>query len=96
LRISVLPTISSLFRACRHGSCYEAIGKPKEAARASRRQPSISTDVNAAENMNSAARNYGKAGEKETAIELYKKVKKKLPTSTFARDADRYIAGLAV
>jgi len=79
------------------GSCYEAIGKPKEAAesfeKAAAKYPQ---DVNAAENMNSAARNYGKAGEKETAIELYKKVKKNFPTSTFARDADRYIAGLAV
>jgi tetratricopeptide (TPR) repeat protein len=79
------------------GSCLEAMGKYKEAAenfeKAATKYPQ---DVNAAENLSNAARNYGKAGEKQTAIELYKKVKKNYPTSVFARDADRYIAGLAV
>jgi tetratricopeptide (TPR) repeat protein len=79
------------------GSCYEAMGKYKEAAenyeKAGAKYPQ---DVNAAENLSNAARAYGRAGEKETAIELYKKVKKNYPTSPFARDADRYIAGLAV
>jgi hypothetical protein len=46
--------------------------------------------------MSNAARNYGKAGEKEKAIELYTKLKNNYPTSTFARDADRFIAGLSV
>jgi len=79
------------------GSCYEAMGKYKEAAenfeRAATKYPH---DVNAAENLSNAARDYGMAGEKETAIDLYTKVKKNYPTSTFARDADRFIAGLAV
>ena len=79
------------------GSCYEALGKYKEAAenyeKASTKYPQ---DGSAAENMSNAARNFGMAGDKETAIELYKKVKKNYPTSTFARDADRFIAGLTV
>jgi len=79
------------------GSCYEAMGNYKEAAenfeKAAAKYPQ---DANAAENMSSAARNYGKAGDKEAAINLYKKIKKNYPTSTFARDADRFIAGLAV
>ncbi len=79
------------------GSCYEAMGKHKEAAenfeKAATKYPQ---DGNAAENMSSAARNYGQAGEKETAIELYKRVQKNYPASSFARDADRFIAGLEV
>ena len=49
-------------------------------------------DPNAAENLVNAARNFGRAGEKEHAVELLKKVKKEYPTSTAARDVDRYIA----
>jgi TolA-binding protein len=79
------------------GDCNEAMGKYKEAAgdyeKAATKYPQ---DANAAENLSNAARNFGRAGEKETAIELYKKVKKNYPASTFARDADRFIAGLAV
>jgi len=52
-------------------------------------------DVNAAENLNSAARNYAFAGEKEKAVELYKKLKKTYPTSTFGREADRYLSQLS-
>lgn len=78
-------------------SCYEAMGKYKEAAenfeRAGTKYPD---DASAAENMANAARNYGLAGDKATAIDLYKKLKQKYPTSAFARDADRFIAGLAV
>jgi len=79
------------------GSCSEALGKYKEAAqdyeKAATKYPQ---DAGAAENLSNAARCYGKAGEKESAIELYKKVKKNYPTSTFARDADRFIEELAV
>ncbi len=79
------------------GSCYEAMGKYKEAAenyeKAATKYPQ---DVNAAENLSNAARDYGMAGEKETAVDLYKKLKKNYPTSTFARDADRFITELTV
>jgi TolA-binding protein len=53
-------------------------------------------DVSAAENLNNAARDYGQAGDREKAIELYKRIKKNYPTTAFARDADRYIAQLSV
>ena len=55
-----------------------------------------SRDVNVAENLNNAARNYAEAGEKEKALELYRRLKKNFPTTTFGRDADRYIAQLSV
>ena len=79
------------------GSCYEAKRLLKEAAasfeKAGTQYPK---DVSAAENLNNAARDYGQAGEKEKAIDLYKRIKKNYPTTAFARDADRYIAQLSV
>jgi tetratricopeptide (TPR) repeat protein len=78
-------------------SCYEAMGKYKDAAEHFEEAGTkYAEDVNAAENLANAARNYGLAGDKETAIDLYKKLKQNYPTSAFARDADRFIAGLAV
>jgi len=50
----------------------------------------------AAEYMNNAARCYGLAGESAKAIELFKKLKKEYPTSSFARDADRYITQYSI
>jgi tetratricopeptide (TPR) repeat protein len=79
------------------GSCYEAKGMFREAAasfeKAGTQYPK---DVSAAENLNDAARDYGLVGEKEKAIELYKRIKKNYPTTAFARDADRFIAQLSV
>jgi len=79
------------------GSCYEAKGMFREAAgsfeKAATQYPK---DISAAENLNSAARDYAQAGEKEKAIELYKRIKKNYPTTAFARDADRFIAQLSV
>ena len=46
--------------------------------------------------LNSAARCYGLAGEKEKAITLYKRLKKEYPNSPFAREVDRFIAQLSV
>lgn len=78
------------------GACQEALGNHKEAAVNFEKAASqYSNDLNAAENLNNAARNYAAAGQKEQAIELYKKLKKNYPTSTFARDADRFIAQLS-
>jgi tetratricopeptide (TPR) repeat protein len=78
------------------GSCYEALGKSKDAADAFEKAASkFATDVNAADNYVHAARNYAAAGEKEKALEIYKKVKKSFPTSQAAREVDRYIAQLA-
>jgi tetratricopeptide (TPR) repeat protein len=79
------------------GSCYEAKSMFKEAAasfeKAATQYPK---DVSAAENLNNAARDYGQAGDREKAIDLYKRIKKNYPTTAFARDADRYIAQLSV
>jgi hypothetical protein len=46
--------------------------------------------------LNNAARNYALAGDKAKAIELYKRLKKNFPTTTFGREADRYVAQLSV
>ncbi len=79
------------------GACYEVLMKYKEAAENFEKAATkYSNDMNAAENMNNAARNYAAAGMKDLAVELYKKLKKSYPTTTFAREADRYIAKLSV
>ncbi|HEX9005746.1 MAG TPA: tetratricopeptide repeat protein [Bacteroidota bacterium] len=76
---------------------YEAKGMPKEAAEYFEKAAAKnSKDVNAAENLNNAARNYAQAGDKGTALELYRKLKKTYPSSPAARDADREIAALSL
>ncbi|HUI10470.1 MAG TPA: tetratricopeptide repeat protein [Bacteroidota bacterium] len=79
------------------GATEEAKGEYREAAaqfeKAATRYPA---DVDAAEYMSDAARDYARAGEKEKAIDLYRRIKKNYPTSPFARDADRFIAQLSV
>jgi len=75
------------------GACYEAKGDNAKAAsyyeKAALRS---SKDVNVAENLFHAAQNYMLGGNKEKAIELFKKVKKDYPTSAVSRDIDRWIA----
>lgn len=79
------------------GACYEAAGKYKEAAESFESASTKYTkDLNAAENLNNAARNYTQAGEKQKAIDLYKRLKKNYPASTYSRDADRFITQLSV
>ena len=41
-------------------------------------------------------RNYARAGEKEKALDLYRRLKKNYPTTTYGRDADRFIEQLSV
>lgn len=76
---------------------HEARGDHKQAAeyfeKAATKFPK---DINAAENLSNAARNFGQAGEKTTAIELYRRIKKGYPGTSFARDADRFISQLSV
>jgi tetratricopeptide (TPR) repeat protein len=75
------------------GACCEAKGNFKKAAENYEKAAlKNSDDPNAADNLVNAARNFGKFGDKDRAIELLKKVKKDYPTSTAARDVDRYIA----
>lgn len=79
------------------GACYEAKNDYEKAATTYEKAAFKSTkDVNAAENMFHAARNYLSAGKKEKAAELFKKVKKEFPTSIVAREIDRWIAQASV
>ena len=74
-------------------ACYEVKNDYEKAASAYEKAAFKSTkDVNAAENMFHAARNYLSAGKKEKAAELFKKVKKEFPNSIVAREIDRWIA----
>jgi TolA-binding protein len=69
---------------------------PREAAENFEKAADVnSKDVNAAENLSNAARNYAGAGEKEKALDLLKKLKKTYPATVFGRDADRGIAALS-
>jgi tetratricopeptide (TPR) repeat protein len=77
--------------------CYEARKDYKEAARNFEKAAGKNTkDISIPEYLNQAARNYGLAGEKERAIELYKRLKKNYPTSLYARDADRFVAQMSL
>ena len=77
--------------------CDEALGKHADAAeyfdKAATKYPQL---ANAAEYFSSAARNYALSGQKERALDLYKRLKKNYPTTTYGRDADRFIAQLSV
>ncbi len=78
------------------GACYEAKGDFKNAAENYEKAAlKNAEDPNAADNLTNAARNFGRAGEKDRAVELLKRVKRDYPTSTAARDVDRYIAEIS-
>lgn len=75
------------------GNCYEAKKEYEKAASSFEKAAGkISNTFNTPDYLNSAARCYGLAGEKEKAVTLFKRLKKEFPKSTFARDADRYIS----
>ena len=87
----------SVSRLAGIGDCYEAKGMYKEAAENfEKASTKHAKNAAAAENLNNAARDYGLAGDKEKAIELYKRLKKNFPVSSYAREADRLIAELSV
>jgi TolA-binding protein len=74
-------------------ACYEAQANYEKAATTYEKAAfKYTKDVNAAENMFHAAKNYLAAGNKEKAAELFKKVKKDHQTAAIARDIDRWIA----
>lgn len=76
---------------------YEGKGKYAEAAKYFERAARVSSDqLLNPENLRNAARNYALAGEKERAVEIYKKIKKEFPGSPHAREAERSIAELSV
>jgi pentatricopeptide repeat protein len=77
--------------------CQEVKGDYAEAGKNFERAASAYKNENSeAENLNSAARNFALANDKEKAVELYKRLKKDHPTTTYGRDADRHIAQFSV
>jgi tetratricopeptide (TPR) repeat protein len=76
--------------------CHEVKGEYAEAAKAFELAASKNpNDLSAAENLNSAARNYALAGNKEKALDLYRRLKKTHSATPYGREADRYIAQLS-
>jgi tetratricopeptide (TPR) repeat protein len=79
------------------GQCYEGKKNYKDAAENFEKAASKDAkDILAPEYLGNAARNYGLAGDKERALELYKRLKKNYPTSLSARDVDRFIAQMSL
>jgi tetratricopeptide (TPR) repeat protein len=73
-------------------ACYEVKANFPDAAKYFEKAGKADVnDPNTAEYLSNAARNYAKAGNKETAIELYKLIKKEHSSSAAARDAERYL-----
>lgn len=78
-------------------ACHEAKKDFSEAGQQFEKAAGIlTTNANAPEYLNSAARCFGIAGEKEKAVTLLKQLKKEYPASSSARDADRYISQFSV
>jgi TolA-binding protein len=74
-------------------SCYEAKGNHEEAANLYEQAASkYMTALQAPDDLFKAANNYSIAGKKDKAAEMLHRLKKEFPTSTYARDLDRYLA----
>jgi tetratricopeptide (TPR) repeat protein len=96
-RCSVADETLEISRLSGIASAYEAKGMPKDAAEYFEKAAlKNGKDPGAAENLNAAARNYARAGEKEKALDLLRKLKKTYPATTFGREADREIAALSL
>jgi TolA-binding protein len=77
--------------------CYEVKKEYAKAASAYERAAGASSGSSSVpEFLSLSARCLGKSSEKEKAISLLKRIKKEFPTSTAAREADRYIAQFSV
>jgi TolA-binding protein len=78
-------------------SCYESKGDHSNAAAYYEKAASKNmVEIQAPENLQRAAVNYAEAGKKEKAIELLQMIKKEFPSSSYARDVDRFIAEYSV
>jgi tetratricopeptide (TPR) repeat protein len=79
------------------GACYEMKKEYAKAASQFEKAASLlASGPNAPEYLNSAARCYAAAGEKEKAVALLKQIKKDFPKSPYALDADRFITQFSV
>jgi TolA-binding protein len=77
-------------------SCNEIKKNYREAAEHYRKAASLSgISVATPEYLFNAANNFALCGEKETARELYNRLKKEFPQSQQARDIDRFLAAIA-
>lgn len=78
-------------------SCYQVKGMHEEAAKYFEKAARVNTNsVDAAENFFHAATSYAMAGKKDKARELFTRIKKEYPKSTYARDIDRHLAQVSV
>jgi len=76
--------------------CHEVRKEYGEAAKAYEMAASKNpNDLSVAENLHHAARNYALAGDKQKALDLYRRLKKAHSATPFGREADRYIALLS-
>lgn len=76
-------------------ACYEAKGDHTQAASYFQKAAQTGKEnIQAADQLHRAAMNYAAAGDKQKAVELLNKVKKDYPTSSIAREVDRYIASI--
>lgn len=74
-------------------ACYEQKGNHEKAASLYEKAASqYMTALQAPEDLLNAASNYSKAGNKDKASDMLDKLKKEFPSSTYARDIDRYRA----
>ncbi len=93
LDVDVSDELISLSALSGAAACYEAQGNYEKAASTFEKAAFKSAkDVNVPDNLFRAARNYLAAGDKEKAVELFKKLKKDHQTAAIARDVDRWIA----
>jgi len=91
--ISVSDKLVSASAIAGVAACYEAKGDFSKAASYFEKAASKNmTPMQAPENLQRSAVNYAAIGKKEKAVELLQTLKKEFPTSTYAREVDRFIA----
>jgi len=79
------------------GACLDALGEYADAAASYEKAASVTAeDLRVPEHLSNAARAYARAGEKERALEIYRRLKKNHSSTVYGREADRYIAQLSL
>ena len=91
--ISVSDKLISSSAIAGAAACYEVKGDFSKAASYFEKAASKNmTLMQAPQNLQRSAVNYAAIGKKEKAIELLQTLKKEFPASSYAREADRFIA----